>query len=145
MTHIRPAEPTDADAVFSLLESFATSYRPSRAAFDRNYGRLLAKAADGTDLLVAEDEAQVTGYALVTRFLVLYANGHVAELQELMVAPAWRGRGIGRALVSAIARKARVAGAVELTVPTRRARDYYLALGFTETATFLKLDLQALG
>ncbi|GAB2973415.1 GNAT family N-acetyltransferase [Amycolatopsis acidiphila] len=142
MTHIRPAEHTDADEVFALLELFATSYRPSRAAFDRNYGRLLTSMAPGeTDLLVAEDNGQVVGYALATRFLVLYANGSVAQLQELVVTPPRRGAGIGRALVGAIADRARAAGAVELTVPTRRARDYYLALGFTETATYRKLEL----
>lgn len=143
MTHIRAAEPADADAVFGLLAQFATSYRPSRAPFDWNYRRLLE--ANGTDLLVAEDEGQVAGYALATRFLTLYANGFVAELQELMVDPARRGRGIGRALVAAIAGRARAVGVVELTVPTRRARDYYVALGFTETATFLKLELRAGG
>ncbi|TNC23920.1 GNAT family N-acetyltransferase [Amycolatopsis alkalitolerans] len=93
------------------------------------------------DLLVAEYDSQVIGYALATRFLVLYANGWVAELQELIVAPEARGPGVGRALVAAIAERARVAGAVELTVPTRRARDYYLTLGFTETATYLKREL----
>ncbi|WP_236788788.1 GNAT family N-acetyltransferase [Amycolatopsis sp. GM8] len=138
MTHIRPAVLADADAVFALLAQFATSYEPSRGAFDRNYGHLVRGDAD---LLVAEDAGEVAGYALATRFLVLYANGWVAELQELMVAPASRGRGIGRALVTAIADRARAAGAVELTVPTRRARDYYVALGFTDTATYLKLPL----
>ncbi|HVV08738.1 GNAT family N-acetyltransferase [Amycolatopsis sp.] len=138
---VRPADVTDADAVFGLLCRFATSYRPQRAAFDRNYEQLLASMTyDSTDLLVADD-GQVLGYALATRFLVLYANGPVSELQELMVDPAHRGRGIGRALVHAVVARARAAGAVEVTVPTRRARDYYLALGFTETATFLKLPL----
>ncbi len=36
---------------------------------------------------------------------------------------------------------ARAAGAVELTVPTRRAVAYYLRLGFEETATYLKRKL----
>jgi N-acetylglutamate synthase-like GNAT family acetyltransferase len=62
----------------------------------------------------------------------------VVELQELMVAPDSRGRGIGRRLVEAILEQARAAGAVEVTVPTRRARDYYLRLGFEETATYFK-------
>jgi N-acetylglutamate synthase-like GNAT family acetyltransferase len=65
----------------------------------------------------------------------------VAELQELMVAPEWRRRGIGRRLVAAVVERARAAGAVEVTVPTRRAVAYYLALGFEETATYLKRKL----
>lgn len=137
---VRSAAAADADEVFTLLEQFATSYRPARPAFDRYYAQLIASGT--ADLLVAEDSGQVAGYALAARFPVLYANGPVAQLQELMVAPGLRDRGIGRALVTAIADRARAAGAVELTVPTRRARDYYLALGFTETAKFLKLELR---
>jgi predicted N-acetyltransferase YhbS len=139
---IRPADVTDADPVFALLRQFATSYRPTRAAFDQTYERLLASMTyDGTDLLVADDDGQVIGYVLAARFLVLYANGPVSELQELMVDPAHRGRGAGRLLVDAVVARARAAGAAEVTVPTRRARDYYVGLGFVETATFLKLTL----
>ncbi|MDX6346878.1 MAG: hypothetical protein QOF84_1668, partial [Streptomyces sp.] len=49
-----------------------------------------------------------------------------------------RGRGIGERLVAAVLERARTKGAVEVTVPTRRARDYYLRLGFEQTATYLK-------
>lgn len=136
---IRPARPSDADALFPLVEQFATSYRPARAAFDRHYPRLLA--ADHADLVVAEQDGRVVGYALTFKLLTLYANGIVAELQELMVAPEHRKRGIGRRLVIDIMDRARAAGAVEVTVPTRRARDYYLRLGFEETATYLKRKL----
>jgi N-acetylglutamate synthase-like GNAT family acetyltransferase len=58
-----------------------------------------------------------------------------------MVAPEHRKRDIGRRLVIDIMDRARAAGAVEVTVPTRRARDYYLRLGFEETATYLKRKL----
>jgi predicted N-acetyltransferase YhbS len=139
---IRPADVTDADPVFELLRQFATSYPPCRSVFDQNYERLLAAMTyDSTDLLVAEGAGQVIGYVLAARFLVLYANGWVCELQELMVDPAQRGRGVGRRLVGAVIERARAAGAVEVTVPTRRARDYYRKLGFVETAVFLKLEL----
>jgi N-acetylglutamate synthase-like GNAT family acetyltransferase len=136
---IRPARPSDADTLFPLVQQFATSYRSDRAAFDRHYPRLLA--ADHADLVVAEQDGRVVGYALTFKLLTLYANGIVAELQELMVAPEHRKRGIGRRLVIDIMDRARAAGAVEVTVPTRRARDYYLRLGFEETATYLKRKL----
>jgi N-acetylglutamate synthase-like GNAT family acetyltransferase len=133
---IRPARPADAEAIFALVEQFAMSYRPERDAFDRHFPRLLA--ADHVDLLVGEAGGRVAGYALAFRLLTLFANGIVVELQELMVAPEQRGRGIGSMLVESIAERARTAGAVEVTVPTRRARDFYLRLGFEETATYLK-------
>ncbi|MFE2430416.1 GNAT family N-acetyltransferase [Streptomyces sp. NPDC059373] len=130
---VRSATEGDAEAVFGLLGAFVTSHRPRRDAFDRHFPLL------GDGLLVAEaEEGQVVGYALVCDLLVLYANGYVCELQELMVDPACRGRGIGERLVAAVLERARAKGAVEVTVPTRRARDYYLRLGFEETATYLK-------
>jgi N-acetylglutamate synthase-like GNAT family acetyltransferase len=136
---IRSARAADADELFPLLQQFATSYRPHRATFERHYPLLLA--ADHADLVVAETHGHVVGYALAFRLLTLYANGVVAELQELMVAPEQRNRGIGRRLVEEVIEGARAAGAVEVTVPTRRAVDYYLRLGFEETATYLKRKL----
>ena len=139
MTRVRPAEARDAEAVYRLLLGFATSYAPERAAFDAAYPRLVAD--DRVDLLVAADDDGVTGYALAHRMLVLYAGGTITELQELMVDPAHRGRGVGRALVEEVIRRAAAAGSREVTVPTRRARAYYTALGFTETASYLKRPL----
>src|SRR3954467_8680940 len=136
---IRPARLADAEAIFPLLQQFATSYQPDRIAFEQHYPRLLA--ADHADLLVAEVAEQVVGYALAFRLLTLYANGIVVELQELMVAPEHRRQGIGRRLVEGIVEKAQAAGAVEVTVPPRRARDFYLPLGFEETALYLKRKL----
>ena len=136
---IRSARLSDADDLFPLLEQFAMSYRPRRVTFDRHLPRLLA--AEHADLVVAELGGRVVGYALAFRLLTLYANGIVAELQELMVAPEHRGRAIGRRLVEEVMERARAAGAVEVTVPTRRAVGYYLRLGYEETATYLKRKL----
>ncbi|HKS47122.1 MAG TPA: GNAT family N-acetyltransferase [Amycolatopsis sp.] len=140
---IRHAELADAHAVFELVCQFAVSYRPHRALFDQHYELVMAAMTyDGTDdLLVAEDADVVIGYALAGRFLTFYANGPVSELRELMVAPAHRGRGVGRQLVEAVIARARAAGAAEVVVTTRRAKDYYRKLGFEETATLLKLSL----
>ncbi|WP_027943250.1 GNAT family N-acetyltransferase [Amycolatopsis taiwanensis] len=139
---IRYAQLADADAVFGLLGQLAMSYRPQRSAFDQSFELLLsAMTYDSADLLVAEDGGTVIGYALTRRFPVLYANGPVSELHELVVDEAHRGRGAGRRLVEAVIARARTAGAVELTVPTRRAHDFYRRFGFEETATVMKLPL----
>ena len=138
---VRPALPSDADVVFRLLGMFATSYQPSRAAFDTSYPRLLEDR--GTDLLVAEQNGQVVGYILASDLLTLFANGVVTELLELYVEEERRGKGIGRELVEQAIERARVRGSVEVTVPTRRARCFYLALGFHLSAEFFKLSLEA--
>ena len=138
---VRRALVSDADAVFRLLCEFATSYKPVRPAFDSNYPRLLGN--EGTDLLVAEQGGLVVGYILASDSLTLFANGIVIELMELYVDEEHRGRGIGRELVQQAVARARERGAVEVTVPTRRAGSLYLELGFKVTAEFFKLNLEA--
>ncbi|GAB3571741.1 hypothetical protein GCM10027445_27530 [Amycolatopsis endophytica] len=136
---IRPADVTDAEAVFAILDA---SHGASRSAFDHNYEELIAAMTyDGADLLVADADGEVAGYALAARMLSLSANGPVSQLLELVVAPAHRGRGAGGLLVDAIIRRARRGGAVEVTVATRTARGYYVRRGFTETAACLTLPL----
>ena len=137
---VRHALLSDAEAVFRLLSKFATSYTPARPAFDSSYSRLLEN--DGADLLVAGLHGRVVGYILASDSLTLFANGVVTELLELYVEEEERGRGIGRELVRRAVARARERGAVEVTVPTRRARSFYLALGFELTAELFKLNLQ---
>lgn len=135
---VRPAVLSDADAIFTLLRKFVTSYEPLRPEFDRNYPRLLGDG-QGADLLVAERDGLTVGYVLASDSLTLFANGVVTELIELYVDEGYRRRGIGRELVLEAITRARDQGAVEITVPTRRARSFYLGLGFESTAEFFKL------
>ena len=136
---IRPALPSDAGAVFELLSKFATSYVPQRAAFDTNY--LMLIQASGADLLVADRGGVLLGYALASDATTLFANAIVTELLELYVEEAERRRSVGRELVEQAAARAKSRGAVEVTVPTRRARSFYLALGFEATADYFKRKL----
>lgn len=136
---IRPAQASDADAVFGLLTQFATSCKPQRDAFGSHYPVLLG--ADNADLLVAEIDDSVIGYALAFDMLTLFANGIVTELVELMVEPPYREQGIGSRLVGAIVERAKACGSIEVTVPTRRVAEFYTRLGFEETAEYFKFKV----
>jgi N-acetylglutamate synthase-like GNAT family acetyltransferase len=125
--------------VLELLREFATSYEPDPSAFIRHFPLLVRSGSAA--LLVAEHQRRVVGYVLAFDLLTLFANGIVVEIQELVVEPAYRSHGIGRLLVTAILERARRSRAREVTVPTRRAADFYRELGFEETATYLKLEL----
>ncbi|MER5520766.1 GNAT family N-acetyltransferase [Streptomyces sp. NPDC048254] len=140
MTTVREATPSDADDIYRLLIGFVTSYRPDRAVFDgATFPRIIAAAAEGSaEFLVAEQDSGVVGYLLALRMPTLFAGGTILELLELAVAEPMRGRGTGSALIRAVQAKAREAKDVEVTVPTRRAADFYRALGFHETAVHLK-------
>jgi N-acetylglutamate synthase-like GNAT family acetyltransferase len=136
---IRRADRADGAALFPLLQEFAMSYRPDRAAFDAHLPRLVD--AEHAELWVACADEQVIGYLLAFHLLTLYANGVVTEVQELMVDPGWRGQGVGGDLVKTVIQSARARGSVEVTVPTRRAEAFYESFGFERTASYLKLEL----
>ncbi|WP_407648963.1 GNAT family N-acetyltransferase [Glycomyces albidus] len=137
---VRAAAPADAADVYRLLRDFATSYRPERAVFEnRTFPGVLEAAADGTaEFLVAERTGAVVGYLLAARVPTLFAGGTVLEILELAVDEGHRGDGIGSLLVRTATARARQAGDVEVTVPTRRAAGFDNRLGFTETAAYLK-------
>ncbi len=55
-----------------------------------------------------------------------------------MVAPQFRGSGFGRLLLEAAGEWARGAGAVYVALATRRAGEFYRALGFEDSAVYFK-------
>jgi N-acetylglutamate synthase-like GNAT family acetyltransferase len=136
---IRKASIGDADALFGFARALATSYIVERGAFERALSRITD--SDSSLLFVAESGSRIAGYALASIVPTFYANGMLVELVELYVDEQMRGLGIGSALMSDIEAEARRIGAVEITVMTRRARDFYLKSGFEETAIYYKRKL----
>ncbi len=115
------------------------SYEPDHDAFASSFVAMVE--SQDVALLVAEDGGTLAGYAMAVEFATLFANGRVAQIEEIFVEEAKRGAGTGRALVAAVVEWARSRGAVEVTVPTRRAGDYYERLGFERTAEYYHLRL----
>lgn len=135
MTTVRAATPADADALWALVREFATSFVPDRAAFDSTLPVLLAR--DDVLVLVAEDDG-VVGYLLASEHPTFFANGPIAGVEEVMVAPAHRRSGVGAALMAAAEAWAAERGAGYVSLASRRAGDFYLALGYTDSAVFYK-------
>jgi ribosomal protein S18 acetylase RimI-like enzyme len=63
--------------------------------------RLLDDLDDGNLLYVAEHEAKIVGFALVTGLMV-GDGGHIVELRQLYVMPEQRQRGAGRQLLALV-------------------------------------------
>lgn len=133
---IDSAQAEDAEAAWSFLQRFATSYEPSREAFDRNFPHLVED--ENVDLLMARSGGEPVGYLLAHRLPTLFAGGPILSIAELFVDEGRRRRGIGSALVLAALNRAWAIGCVEAMVPTRRARGFYEALGFEASAGLLK-------
>ena len=136
---VRRARHADAAGVWPLAEAFATSYVPRREAFDPAFEAMLA--SDGAGVFVAEVEGAVVGYLVAHQHATLFANAPVAWIEELMVAEPRRGHGVGRALMDAAEEWARAAGCAYVALATRRAQEFYRAIGYAESAAFFRKQL----
>lgn len=134
---VRPARAEDEEALWPLAVELATSFVPERAAFARSLADVLRDEA--ATLLVAEGgRGRVVGYAHVLAYPAFHANGNVGWIEEVVVAPEFRGTGCGRALVQAAEAWARGAGAAYVALATRRAAEFYGALGYEESAVYFR-------
>lgn len=138
---IRPLAPADLDAVLPLVEALHTS---DGDPFERH------RTSAALQLLLAHPEYGATYVALVGSVMVGYivatlgtsveAGGRFMLVDELYVAPAWRGNGIARALLAGTLPYARQyhCAAVELEVgwENDRARAWYERLGFERHRRF---------
>jgi len=137
---VRAARPADADQVARLATALATSFPFDRASFETSFPDLIT-AQDGC-LLVAADRDECLGYLLGFLHLTFYANGPVGWDEEIMVREQHRQAGIGRALMSAFERWASGQGCALVALATRRAAPFYRALGYQESAAYLRKVLK---
>jgi GNAT superfamily N-acetyltransferase len=138
-SEVRSATLDDLDSVWPLARDFATSFQPVRDSFESSFRALVA--AKHTAVLVATSGGAVRGYLLAHAHLTFLANGPVVWIEELMVAETHRRAGIGRALMAAAERWAVDEGAAYVSLASRRAGDFYLAVGYEDSATFFKKTL----
>ncbi len=110
MLKLRPALPTDAPLILELIRELAL-YEKLLDEVDANVGMLgaaLFAAQPRVYCELAEWSAPETGTAVAGFALWFYnfstfRGRHGIYLEDLFVRPAWRGRGIGRALLSQLA------------------------------------------
>lgn len=117
----------------SIGEAYAHEYDAGRFAEDFDHGAYAAELSspryDPTLWQVAWDGEQIAGQALP-----VIENGR-AELFEVSVRPAWRRRGLGRALVARALHDLRGRGVEVIRLHTNagfrtRAKDLYQSVGF---------------
>src|ERR1700722_16660443 len=99
---VRHARTGDASAVAGLAGELAPSFPFSRAQFDLACPVLVA--VQDACLLVAPGDDQCLGYLPGCRHLTFSASGPVGWVEEILVRPECRGRGLGRALMSGFER-----------------------------------------
>ncbi len=137
---LRKAEKNDADEIFALAREFALSFRPERTAFDAAFPELLEN--EDALLLVVTVDGTVRGYLLGFTHLTLFANGRVAWVEEAIIESGFRRHGIGRLLLEEFEVWARSREAGYMALATRRASEFYSALGYEVSATYYRKMLR---
>jgi ribosomal protein S18 acetylase RimI-like enzyme len=96
-------------------------------------------------MLVARDGTIPIGFVnFLIRKTVLHRSPS-GLIDELIISDEYRGKGIGRRLISEVIQRCRNQGCCELEVSTlmsnQKARSFYRECGFNEEAVLLELDL----
>jgi GNAT superfamily N-acetyltransferase len=133
---IRQARSGDAHAVAARADELAQSFPFSRLKFDLSFRALLAQ--EDACLLLATAGADCVGYVLGFSHLTFYANGPVGWVEEILVRREYRGRGVGRMLMSAFEQWAARQNCTLVALATRRAAPFYRALGYEDSAVYLR-------
>jgi ribosomal protein S18 acetylase RimI-like enzyme len=138
--------PTDLPAITQLFRAYAASLPIDLGyqGFDGELAALPGKYAPPTGaLLIARDD---NGAALGCVAMRPLDEAGVCEMKRLYVAPAGRGRGLGRALAQAIIEAARAAGYREMRLDTlasmSEAQALYRALGFSEIGAYYDTPIE---
>jgi RimJ/RimL family protein N-acetyltransferase len=134
MISTRVARQDDAPALTAIDEQTWTS-SASPAAKPDPMPPFFAKR-DPADVLVAEVDGVVAGYAGLGDNAPIPSHAHVIEINGVGVDPALAGRGVGTAVVEAAVAEARRRGARKVTLRVlghnETARRLYARCGFVE-------------
>ena len=132
---IRPAVPDDVPVILGLIRELATYEREPDAVVATEEGLRAALFGDSPAVFchVAEADGEVAGCALWFLNFSTWLGGHGIYLEDLYVRPAYRGRGLGKALLETLTGIARERGygRVEWSVLdwNTPAQDFYRSLG----------------
>jgi N-acetylglutamate synthase-like GNAT family acetyltransferase len=129
---VRPATGADAPEIQRLYDELVPGDRNIRVAPERLEALRLDKH---NRLLVLEAEGQVCGTAFLTIGLdSMYGFQPFGTVENVILAPTHRGRGLGRVLMSAVEEEARSCGCTKLmllsSVKRVEAHSFFSRIGF---------------
>lgn len=135
---IRPATGSDINAMLLLLHQLFTIEADFDFSGERQQrGLALLLAADAAMAMVAEEQGGVVGMATAQLVISTAEGGPSLLVEDLVVMPAWRKRGIGTALLNGLAAWGASRGADRMQLLADRtngpALDFYRQKGWRET------------
>jgi GNAT superfamily N-acetyltransferase len=117
VTTVRRATTADAPVLGRMLWDFNTEFETETddaAVLADRFARLLG--LDGIVAVLAEDDGEPVGFALVSLRPAIWFDGPVSQLEELYVVPARRDHGIGTAILDLCKRLVRDLGSPEMHI-----------------------------
>jgi GNAT superfamily N-acetyltransferase len=131
---VRAAVEGDAPELARLLTALGFPTEPQDVR-----GRWALWVGAGNSAVVADcDDRRLAGVATLHRMSVLHRPAPVGRITALVVDDAWRGRGVGRALVEAAEAQLARAGCGLLEVTSNQrlagAHAFYARLGYERTS-----------
>ena len=130
---VRPGQESDVTAVLLLIRTLPELPQWTRAALAIGGGAAGDRTAAVRRLLVADDAGTVVGFA---QSLLVVGE---AELESIVVHPAWQRRGVGRLLLHRIMELGAQDGAtlwrLEVRAGNQAALQMYRACGFRATGS----------
>ncbi|MCG5054506.1 MAG: GNAT family N-acetyltransferase [Myxococcales bacterium] len=131
--------PEHAAAIVAMTDVYARDGMGSGAPLAADVRARLVpglRAHPTTLVFLAYDNGQPIGIATCFRGFSTFAARTLINIHDLAVVPGYRGHGVGKALLAAVATKARALGCVKLTLEVqennRRARRVYEGAGFAQ-------------
>ena len=138
---IRPATAADCAAIAAIwnpvIRDTLVTFTTAEKTVEGLAETLSEKAAAGHAFLVAEDAGGLAGFATYGQFRA--GPGYARTMEHsVILAPAARGRGLGRALMAALEDQAAAGGAHSIFAGVSGAnpegRAFHAALGYCEVA-----------
>lgn len=138
---IRPATDRDAAAILAIWNPVIRDTLVTFNAAEKTEAELCTLIAErnaaGHCLLVAEEAGEILGFASYSQFRGGIGYRRTME-HTILLGPAARGRGIGRALMTAVEDHARAAGAHSIFAGVSggnpEGRAFHAAMGYREVA-----------
>jgi len=147
---IRPALPTDCAAITAIwnpvIRDTMVTFNAVEKTEEELRATLAAKAQDGYPFFVAEEGGRVLGFATYGQFRGGVGYAHTMEHTIILGPEAW-GRGIGRALMTAIEEHGRARGAHSMIAGVSGANApgiaFHAAVGYAEVAVLPEVGFKA--
>lgn len=140
MVTLRSTTLEDREAVFEMAKQLSPAFVVDHAAFMISFDQIFTDSS--IYLRVAEDSGKIIGYLLGWLRPAFYSNGLVAWVQEVVVEPELRRRGVGRQLMEDFETWAACRNARLVSLASRGAKDFYEAIGYVGGATYYKKRLE---